>query len=175
MIVMASTDWVAVALPLGIPLLSGVLAWVANGIRADHTRRKQLYADAFAAVVAYQEFPFRINRRRAPIEGHEEIGNEERLRISEALHEVQQSISNYRAQLSTESPAVSARYDALVTRSREIAGSAMREAWKGPPLDNDAGMNMSVNYNALVAPEDEYLAAAKKDVKWCKAPRSLPI
>jgi hypothetical protein len=114
--------------------------------------------------VSYQEFPYIIKRRRAPVAGNDQIPNEERLRISEALHTVQESLSNYRAQIRTECTTVSERYDDFVTRTREIAGSQMREAWKGPPFDNDAGMNLHVDYSELDGPERDYLDAAKRDV-----------
>ena len=65
---------------------------------------------------------------------HEEIGGEERLRISAALHAVQEALNNYRAQIGTESNAVSAKYDSLVGETRRIAGTYMTKAWDTPPL-----------------------------------------
>jgi hypothetical protein len=154
-----------IGLPLAVPLVAGVAAWWANGIRAERTRLQKLYADAFSAVVSYQEFPYVIRRRRAPLPGQEEIPNEERLRVSQALQAVQEALANYRAQISTESSAISAKYDALVSRTRTVAGKAMHEAWEVPPLDNDAGMNIGhIDYSKLAEPEREYLAAVKKDV-----------
>jgi hypothetical protein len=170
MIATSSTDWLAISVPLGVPLLAGVVAWFANGIRADRVRRRKLYADAFSALVSYKEFPFMIRRRRAPGPGQENLGNEERLRISTALHEVQEAISNYQAQIKTENGTVSETYEALVTKTRVIAGSQMREAWKQPPLNNDAGMNTAVDYSALKSMEDNFLGAALKDVQAAKWP-----
>lgn len=41
----------------------------------------------------------------------------------------------------------------------------MHEAWEAPPLDNDAGMNIThINYGKLAEPEKQYLDAVKKDV-----------
>lgn len=78
---------------------------------------------------------------------------------------MQEALANYRAQISTESSAISAKYDTLVSRTRMIAGKAMHAAWKVPPLDNDAGMNLEhIDYSGLAEPEREYLAAVKKDV-----------
>jgi hypothetical protein len=154
-----------IGLPLAVPLLAGVVAWWANSVRAERTRLQKLYADAFSAVVSYQEFPYVIRRRRAPLPGQENIPNEERLRISQALQVVQEALANYRAQISTESSMISARYDALVSRTRTIAGKAMHEAWQVPPLDNDAGMNIThIDYSKLADPERQYLDAVKKDV-----------
>ncbi len=170
MIAASSTDWLVISVPLGVPLVAGIVAWFANGIRADRVRRRKLYADAFSALVSYKEFPFMIRRRRAPGPGQENLGNEERLRISTALHEVQEEISNYQAQIKTENDTVSETYEALVTKTREIAGSQMRKAWKQPPLNNDAGMNTTVNYSALKGLEDDFLGAARKDVQAAKWP-----
>jgi hypothetical protein len=160
-----ATSWLEVALPLGIPGLFGVIAWWANGARSERTRLQKLYADAFSAVVSYQEFPYVIRRRRAPLAGQDGIANEERLRISEALQAVQEALNNYRAQISTESAAISVQYEALVGKTRQIAGKEMHEAWEAPPLDNDAGMNIAhIDYTQLAEPEKHYLDAVKTDV-----------
>ncbi len=150
---------------LAVTTAGGVLTWWANGVRSERARLQALYADAYAAVVSYQEFPFMIRRRRAPLPGHEEIANDERVRISDALQAVQEKLSNYTAQIRTESPEVSTKYDALVHETRVIAGSYMREAWKKPPLDNDAGMNIGdINYDELKQPQAEYLDAMKANL-----------
>jgi hypothetical protein len=145
----------------------GVITWWANGVRSERTRLQALYADAYAAVVSYQEFPFMIRRRRAPLAGNEEIANDERVRISDALQAVQEKLSNYTAQIRTESTEVSEKYETLVHETRLIAGSYMREAWKAPPLDNDAGMNISdINYDALKQPQIEYLDAMRNNLRF---------
>lgn len=47
--------------------------------------------------------------------------------------------------------------------TREIAGTYMHEAWQAPPLDNDAGMNISgIDYAALKAPQDEVPAQSHR-------------
>jgi hypothetical protein len=50
--------------------------------------------------------------------------------------------------------------------TREVVGTYMNEAWRGPALDNDAGMNMRLDYDELAAPEQEYLSAVKEDMKF---------
>ncbi len=145
--------------------MAGVVTWFVNGVRAERTRLQKLYADAYSAVVSYQEFPYVIRRRQAPTPDHEEIGAEERLRISAALHTVQEALSNYRAQISTESESVSAEYDALVRETRRIAGTYMHEAWDAAPLADDAGMNIAgIDYAELATREDAYLEAVKVDM-----------
>jgi hypothetical protein len=162
--VLAATS-LEVALPLGVPLFAGVVAWWANGVRAERTRLQQLYADAFSAIVSYQEFPYAIRRRRAPAPGQEAVANEERLRISEALQTVQEALSNYRAQISNESAAVSQRYDDLVHKTREIAGKEMHKAWEAPPVSDDPAMNTAhIDYSGLATPEKLYLNEVRAKV-----------
>lgn len=169
MIVTASFSW-AIATPLivlAVTTIGGVVTWWANGIRAERTRLQQLYADAYAAVVSYQEFPFMIRRRRTPLPGQEQIGNDERIRIADALQAVQEKLSNYTAQIRTESAEVSAKYDELVHKTRLIAGGHMHKAWEGPPLDNDPGMNITdISYEELKQPQAEYLDAMKDNVSF---------
>jgi len=164
-----------VALIVGLTSAVGaVLTWWLNGVRAERTRLQKLYADAFAAVVSYQEFPYVIRRRRAPLAGHEEIGNDERLRISDALSAVQEALNNYHAQIRTEAPTVSQRYEALVTATRRVAGRYMHDAWQTPPLDNDAGMNVAhIDYHALEEPQQGYLDAAQADLRFFRV--ALPF
>jgi hypothetical protein len=172
-----SPEAVIALLGLFVTTLSGVIAWWANGVRVERARLQKLYADAYAAVVSYQEFPFMIRRRRAPLPGQQQIANDERIRIADALQAVQQQLSNYTAQISTESIDVSTKYEALVEKTRLIAGTYMHKAWEGPPLDNDAGMNISdIDHGQLKQPQDEYLTAIKHDLHfwrvacvWCRA------
>lgn len=146
---------------------AGVLTWFVNGVRTERTRLQKLYADAYSAIVSYQEFPYVIRRRRAPTPDHQEIAGEERLRIAGALHTIQEALNNYSAQISTESKAVSEKYDALVSETRLVAGTYMHKAWDAPPLDNDAGMNIAgIDYKDLHTPQDDYLDAVKKDMSF---------
>lgn len=148
----------------------GVITWFVNGVRTERTRLQKLYADAYSAVVSYQEFPYIIRRRRPSTPGHEETGGEERLRIAAALHTVQEALNNYGAQISTESRAVSTKYDVLVTETRRIAGTYMHEAWEATPLDTDASMNITgIDYKDLRTPEHDYLEAVKKDMTFWRA------
>jgi hypothetical protein len=155
---------VAAAVSIGTAA-AGVVTWFVSGVRAERTRLQQLYADAYSAVVSYQEFPYMISRRRAPTRGHEGIGGEERLRISAAIQSVQEALNNYAAQISMESKVVSAKYESLVGETRHIAGTYMHKAWAAPPLDDDAGMNVGdIDYGQLRALLADYLEAVKADM-----------
>lgn len=163
----ASLATVVPLIVLAVTSIGGVLTWWANGVRTERARLQALYADAYAAVVSYQEFPFMIRRRRAPLPGQEQIANDERVRIADALQTVQEKLSNYTAQISAESDEVSTKYDALVHKTRLIAGGYMREAWQGPPLNDDPGMNIGdIDYQGLEQPQIDYLAAMKDNVRF---------
>lgn len=170
--IVATSAWTVVPIVVGAvtaigTAVAGVVTWFINGVRDERTRLQKLYADAYSAVISYQEFPYMIRRRRAPGPSQEEVGNEERLRISAALHTVQEALNNYLAQIGMESSAVSAKYKALVRQTRWVAGGYMREAWQAPPLDNDAGMNIAgIDYSELTTPQDEYLEAVKTDMSF---------
>src|SRR6266498_3816668 len=66
--------------------------WV-SGQRDRDSRRRDTYAKAFSAVVAYKEFPYVVRRRR----GGDIVAGEERVRISEDLRHVQEQLSYYSA------------------------------------------------------------------------------
>jgi hypothetical protein len=165
--IVATDLWTAIPVVVGVlTAAAGAVTWFVNGVRTERARLQKLYADAYSAVVSYQEYPYIIKRRRAPTADHPEIGGEERLRISAGLHGVQEQLNNYAAQISTESDAVSQKYTELVRKTREVAGTYMHEAWEKPALGNDAGMNLRLDYDELRAPQDEYLAAVKRDMKF---------
>jgi hypothetical protein len=110
-------------------------AWL-TGHRDRINRRRDIFAKAFAAATAYEEFPYVVRRRRTTdAEG-------ERIRISTELRKVQEDISYYSVWLSTESRHVSQAYETLILKLREVAGGAIRKAWGEPPVGSDAAMNM---------------------------------
>jgi hypothetical protein len=164
-----ATDWTtAVPVIVGVATaIVGVFTWFINGVRSERTRLQQLYADAYSAVISYQEFPYVIRRRRAPGPGQENMGGEERLRIATGFHTVQEALNNYLAQINTESGPVYAKYKSLVKETRRVAGGYMHDAWTAPPLDNDAGMNVSgIDYAGLSGPQRDYLDAVRQDMRW---------
>ncbi|MYD36955.1 MAG: hypothetical protein F4X20_08145 [Dehalococcoidia bacterium] len=60
--------------------------------------------------------------------------------------------------MQTESPHVHRKFAELLAELRRVAGSAMREAWLEPALDEDSAIDMpDLGYDALKSLEDEYL------------------
>jgi hypothetical protein len=157
----------AAGISAGVAAVIGLLTlWVA-GVRAARARRRELYAEALAATMAYREFPYAIRRRRA----EEEERSAERVRISEALREVQHDLSQYQALMRIErATPVATAYQTLVSKTREIAGGYMKDAWQEEPVQTDADMNMRVplDYGVLDRYVEAYLDAGRKDLPWWK-------
>lgn len=84
-------------------------------------RQRQEFSKAFAACVAYEEFPYVVRRRRnnAP--------QDERVRISSELSIIQRELAYYSAWLATESSDVSKAYETMVTKIREVAVTLPRD------------------------------------------------
>ncbi|MFN8160892.1 MAG: hypothetical protein U0R52_07605 [Solirubrobacterales bacterium] len=166
------SGWTAAAIATivagGVSAIVALISLWITGVRQERSRRQQLYADALAAVVSYREFVYVIRRRAAPSPGHEEIAGEERVRISEALREVQRDIAYFSAWMRTEpSSEVSTRYDELVRETRRVAGSYMRDAWNAPPLDDDTGMNLpDIDCSSLERFETAYLEAVPRALRF---------
>ena len=133
-----------------------------KSLEEERSRVRTTFAEAFQAVAEYKEFPYVIRRRRS------DAPAEERVRISEAMRQVQAKLSYYVAWTKTESDDVGAAYEVLVTKLREIAGSACHEAWLAPPAHDDKAMNFAggpVDLSALKPYETVFINAAQKHLK----------
>jgi hypothetical protein len=163
--VIAASALGAAGISAGVSAAIGLVTlWVA-GARVERARRRELYGEALAATMAYREFPYAIRRRRA----EEEHRSAERVRISEALREVQRDLSQYQALMRVErATAVVSAYQTLVGKTREIAGSYMKDAWQGDAVRTDADMNMRLplDYTVFDSYVQEYLDAVKEDLPW---------
>lgn len=135
---------VSLYIPIIVAAITGAVALLALAINAILTayrervnRRHEMFSKAFAAAVAYEEFPYVVRRRRisAP--------EDERVRISTELRKVQEDISYYSAWLFTESWRISEAYKTLILQLREIAGREIQNAWNQPPVGSDAEMNIT--------------------------------
>jgi hypothetical protein len=163
----SGSGWTAAAIATIVAaLVSGAISlctfW-ATGVRREQERRRAFHAEALAALVSYREFAYVVRRRRAPVPGHEEIAGEERVRISEALREVQKELAYFGAWLRSESNTeIADRYETLVGQTRIVAGGYMREGWKAEPLGDDAGMNIAdIDFASLGQYEVAYLDAVQ--------------
>jgi hypothetical protein len=128
----------------------------------ERARVRSTLAEAYQAYAEYKEFPYAIRRRRG------DVPAEERVRLSEALRQVQARISYYEAWTLAEHAPTGIAYQTLVAEGRKVAGGAMRDAWKAPGLDNDAGMSIGpevVNLSALAPYETAFMKVAAAHVE----------
>jgi hypothetical protein len=160
----ATAALAAAGVTAGCALIGTVLAHVWAARQAERARKHELFASAFAAVVAYKEFAFAVRRRRC----EPEHASAERVRVSEALREVQRELAFAEAMVIAEHhEKVTAAFAELVARTREIAGGLIRDGWNAAPITTDAEMNMPEVAEAL-APlknyEQAYLSAVREIV-----------
>lgn len=166
---------------LGLLLTGAVIAAVIGAVvntalarrkslEEERARVRGVFAEAFEAVAAYKEFPYAIRRRR-----HDEPAAE-RVRLAEAMSEVQAKLSYYLAWSKAESPEVGHAYAELVTELRKVAGKACHDAWLAPAATADADMNIPpavVDLGGLRSFEDAYVAASAKHLDNFLKVRSL--
>jgi hypothetical protein len=98
-----------------------------KSLEEERARVRTTFAEAFQAVAEYKELPYAIRRRR-----HDEP-EAERVRLSEALREVQTKLSYYMVWTKAESDEVGRLYGSLVAELRKVAGTACHDAWLAPP------------------------------------------
>ncbi|WCO67957.1 hypothetical protein PO878_04370 [Iamia majanohamensis] len=147
--------WVTPAVVAAV--IAGVVALVTlivNGRRARADRQRQLFAAAFGDLSSYCEYPYIVRRRR-----HDEP-EQERLRITTELSEVQQKLNHNRAVLRVEAPRVARAYETLVTETRRIAGASIHAGWDLTPINTDSGVHVTdVDLTDIKPFEDAYLTA----------------
>ncbi len=148
-----------------ISLIALALNAIISGQRDRIARQRQEFSKAFAACVAYEEFPYVVRRRR------NDAPQGERVRISSELSIIQRELAYYSAWLATESSDVSKAYETLVTKLREVAGARIREAWLTPPIDSDDGMNMpDIGLGVLKPLKEAYLLEVSRHLSWWARP-----
>ena len=117
-----------------------------NGRRTDRTVRRETRARAIETVVAYQEMPYAIRRRR-----HEtEHRSAERVRLTEAFTAIQAELASCEALMRADPEAgVRDGYATLVATLRTCAGKQASFAWGSTPITRDEDMGMPEVFEAL--------------------------
>jgi hypothetical protein len=136
----------------------------------ERARQRTAFAEALQAVAAYKEMPYAIRRRNAGERGAE------RVRLSEAVREIQAELLFHQTWIRGESTTVADTYDALVAAARRVAGGAMRDAWNADPITTDAEMNIGpelVDLSELRPLEQAFTAATVQHLArltpwWCR-------
>jgi hypothetical protein len=154
---------VAALIGAAVAAAINLLVLAAVGLREERRRRRDFYAAALEATLAYREFAYAIPRRR-----HDALA-EKRVRLSEALREVQRDLARAESLMRVErATKVAAAYRQLVGKTRDVAGGYMREAWERDPITTDAEMNTGagLDFSRLDEFEAAYLDAVDEDLKW---------
>jgi len=163
MLVMAITAPAAALIGAGTATVVNLLGILAIGFRQDRQRCRELYADALEATLAYREFAYAVPRRRF------DARPEERVRISEAMREVQRDLARAESLMRIErAEGVSSAYSQLVAGTRRVAGGYIREAWRAEPITEDHEMNVpgGLDFTEIEECERAYLAAVGRDLAW---------
>lgn len=133
----AGSPWLTAALLAAV--ITAVVTLVLarrKHLEEERARVAVVFAEATKAVAAYLEMPYAIRRRN-----HKEPA-EERVRLSQEMSKVQADLSFYLAWTAAESTEVGQRYEELVTKLRQVAGSACHDAWLAAAPTRDAEMNI---------------------------------
>jgi hypothetical protein len=159
----SNSSWVAPTIAVSLlALVASLGTFFAAGRRARLDRQRQVFADAFEAVMEYREYPFIVRRRNA------DEAAQERQRISGELSKVQARMNGFKARLLVEDPLVGRKYTELVAKTREVAGSMIREAWNAPAVTADDEIHAPVSYDfsAINNADNEYLRAVADHLDW---------
>lgn len=124
----------------------------ARATRLD--RQRQLFAEAFGAVMEYREYPFIVRRRTS---------DAERTDIATGLSTIQASLNKYVALLRVESSEVGLHYENLVGQTRRIAGPQIAAAWDMSVRTEGEVMHVQdVDLSSLAELDDAFVAAVKR-------------
>lgn len=116
--------WAAVIALAGALL---VAAW--NQYEARRDRRRDLYSEAYKAVVSWGEMSYRV-RRRDPDKPYE---------LVEQFHRLQESIDYHEGWIGIESPVLARAYAEFVRAVKSVCGPVIKSAWADEPCDPRAG------------------------------------
>jgi hypothetical protein len=152
-----------------VPLIAAVMAFIGVMFKlwwdarcARRERLRELYAGGWAAIQAYKEMAFAIRRRNI-----EDRANE-RVRLSEAMRQIQRDIAYHEALIGRErSGRVAVEYRALVSKTREVAGSIIRRSWDEEPIEADREMHaphIARELSEMVPFENDYMNAVADEV-----------
>jgi hypothetical protein len=146
-----------------LALVVSIVTFLVAGRRARQDRQRQVFADAFEAIMEYREYPF-IVRRRNPDEPAKE-----RQRISGDLSKVQARVNAFRARLLVEDPLIGKKYEELVAKNKQIAGGMIRDAWNEDPVGADHEIHAPMDrldFSGLANADNDYLRAVADHLDW---------
>lgn len=121
---------------LGSGFLATVITTVVAGVRATSSARRDGYAAAIEAVVAWCEYPYRVRRRTnddpATLAGLADLG-----------HDLQERLARHGAWVSAENSTLGRVFEQVTTALKGPVGLAIAEAWNTSPVETAQGMNVA--------------------------------
>jgi len=122
---------------VGLLISAGVIAAVATSVLGRWAQateqRRESYAAAVKALVAWLEYPYRIRRRTSD-------GPEELARLAGLGHDLQERLRCHQTWIETESGRVAKAYRDALASLGAVVGPACTEAWRTPPVTTSGGM-----------------------------------
>jgi hypothetical protein len=160
------SSWVAPAIVAAVVAAAVSLTTFALTVRrARLDRQRQVFADAFEAVMEYREYPFIVRRRSKDEQA------KERARISGELSKGQARLNGFKARLRVEAPEVGKHYATLVAETRRVAGPMITEAWNTEPVEADSQVhNPGWDFSPLDDYDDAYVQVVTDHLGWVYAP-----
>ena len=145
--------WTAILLAALISAAVSVIGYWQNAQAKRQDRQRQLFADAFRAVMAYREFAFRV-RRRPP--------GTDRTAITDDLSDVQTQLNLHMATLEIEAPRVAEHYRMLVVETRRVAGPQISAGWDQEPTQRDSDIHIrDVDLSGLASFDLAFIRATR--------------
>ncbi len=126
---------ILLALVLTSSVIGAVLSKLMERSAAYLEHVQEGYAEATKALVAWDQFPYRIRRR---------VNDEPEIRrgLAELGSDIQERLGYSLGWVSAESAVMGEFYAALMRRLRIDVGEHARFAWQSPPSMSPAGMNL---------------------------------
>jgi hypothetical protein len=130
----------------------GLVTLAVNQQRARKDRQRELFADAFAAVTEYREYPFIVRRRGE--------SGDDRQTITHDLSGVQAKLNQYVARLRIEAPRVGRAYAHVVIETKRIAGAEIRRSWDTAAIGEGPMHVRDIDLSELDAVDADFIEAA---------------
>ena len=132
---LVATAVTSVLIPVLVAALTGAVALALSRASEAANRRRDRYAEAVAALVAWVEFPYRVRRRTDDTPATLAA-------LAARGHELQEKLAGHQAWILAENSTVATAYRTARTTITPVVGAAIREAWATGPAATAEAMNL---------------------------------
>lgn len=142
--------WSSVVVPIVVAaataVITALVTMVVSRANVSANLRRDRYAQAVQALVAWVEFPYRVRRRTddSPVTLSA---------LASLAHDLQERLACHQAWIATEHPALARTYEQTLNAINQVVGPAVTEAWNTPPITSAGGMNLGAWGPAVAARE----------------------